>query len=78
MLYKAVTSHNPEDRLSLCPVDFGKVLGKSQNGHSNGLLLAAHVKKEMSSEKKVTGVQTSMRGIEKSSKLYCFTPENKE
>ena len=31
MLYKAVTSHNPEDRLSLCPVDFGKVLGKSQN-----------------------------------------------
>ena len=51
MLYKAVISRNLEDRLSLCPVDFGKVLGKSQNGHSNGLLLAAHVKKEMSSEK---------------------------
>ena len=75
MLYKAVPSRDPEDRLSLCPADFGKVLGKSQNGHSNGLLLAAHVKKEMSSEKTDRCPNIYARDREKFKTLLLHTRE---
>ena len=56
-------------------VHLGKVLGKSQNGHSYGLLLAAHVKKEMSSEKTDQCPNINARDREKSKNLQPHTRE---